>query len=655
MTPSVVQGGQGLPNVYCGLLTFMLFIIYFIHQKFALREKMVNLITLVIMYLFFSVNLLDYAIHGFHYPSGAPHRFAFIFTFYILFIGYQTFIHIGEMKRNRLVISLSVISALSIVLFILYPIVRITKPGVFTHDAIIYNIIFLIIYIIYLSIQRIAEKPPVQPANKTIKVKQRRAVRQKDLPKPVKKVVVICITAVIVFELASNSLNILGLYKEVPQRNLYILQLYNDIENVKSSIATDTSFYRMEQLPDRVFSDGKLFNYNNISIFSITYASVVDLLRNFGVCSSLNKIEYRLNTPLLNSIFAVKYSLDRGSKQNYLPSYFQNVTSSGQISLGQNPYALPVGFMVNNTLADWQGAKEADGFVFQNKFVQESTGITSPLFSEPVSVVDVKDTLLTHKPSNNGTYSYTVDQDIKPTDVPKMTYTYNIEETGLYYFYVNGSTLSDFSVSWSDTDKHSLSNSLSAAQMDTLDIGELTAGTQLTATVSITNNLLKNDVIQGNSGGNGSLMDRLVSFLTNKSSAGVKQPTQTGSVTPVLTRMDEDVFKQVYNKLDTAPLQVSDYSATGFNGSISVADDGVLFTSIPYDTRWHVYANGSEVPTIKLMGALMGVKLQKGEYAISMQYRPTGINLSYIITSLAFVVIIIIELILHKRARKEQV
>jgi len=525
----------------------------------------------------------------------------------------------------------------------LYPIIRIEKPGVFSRDAIFYNVILLIVYFVFLGIKRKLEKNTFQRE----KFRRVDISITRDLFKTKKIVITACVAGIVIFELASNTYSNFSLYKEVPERDLYIVELYDDIQNVKEEIVLDKSFYRMEQLPDRVFSDGKMFNYNGISIFSITYDNVVGLLDNFGISSSVNKMEYRLNTPLLNSIFSVKYSLGREPRRDYLPEYFQNITTSEKVALGRNPYALPIGFMVNSDILDWQGEKEKNAFVFQNKFVEKSTGILEPLFSEPIQELEIEGTLLSYEMNDDGSYQYTVDNNISPIDNPTITYTYYINETGRYYLNVCASKLRDVTVFWEDDVLNRISNGIAAGnEEDTVDIGELKAGTQLTATLHIKNDLLENDSIGVKSvwlDNGSSLFGRMISLIVDSSLQSLASRQQTGVARATLTKINEDTFMRVYDTLSSESLQMTSFSDTEINGTVSVADEKVFFTSIPYDTRWKVYVNGYEMPTVRVMNALLGIKLDKGDYIIDIHYKPTGIILSYAITLLSFVVLFIIE------------
>ncbi|HCS68197.1 MAG TPA: hypothetical protein DIW34_08555, partial [Oribacterium sp.] len=91
-----VETEQGLdhwPNIYAGALIFLLLPLYFMNRKISIREKVVQGLLMVFFYLSFSVNILNFIWHGFHYPNSLPCRQSFIYIFLILVMCYEAFIH----------------------------------------------------------------------------------------------------------------------------------------------------------------------------------------------------------------------------------------------------------------------------------------------------------------------------------------------------------------------------------------------------------------------------------------------------------------------------------------------------------------------------------------------------------------------------------
>ena len=57
-------------------------------------------------------------------------------------------------------------------------------------------------------------------------------------------------------------------------------------------------------------------------------------------------------------------------------------------------------------------------------------------------------------------------------------------------------------------------------------------------------------------------------------------------------------------------------------GEIEVGEDQLIFTSIPYDEAWHVYIDGKEVETIKVLeDALLAIDCGEGKHKIKLEYK----------------------------------
>jgi len=111
----------------------------------------------------------------------------------------------------------------------------------------------------------------------------------------------------------------------------------------------------------------------------------------------------------------------------------------------------------------------------------------------------------------------------------------------------------------------------------------------------------------------------------------------TGGISLSVARINDEVFESMYQKLSDEPLIVNYYDDTTVNGKINVKRSGFMLTSITYDKRWHIYVNGTEQPSVKLMGSLLGLPLDKGEYQIELKYKPDPTGWTYIFCIAALV------------------
>ena len=92
------------PNLYCGVLTVVLFVLALFLPRKPLRERILLLLTGALIYLSCTLNLLDFVWHGMHYPNQLPGRQSFIFVFFIVAEAYAAFLTLmgsGWLKRWR--------------------------------------------------------------------------------------------------------------------------------------------------------------------------------------------------------------------------------------------------------------------------------------------------------------------------------------------------------------------------------------------------------------------------------------------------------------------------------------------------------------------------------------------------------------------------
>ncbi len=78
---------EGLPNIYCGVGTLLLAILYLFSKEIRLREKLCAVFLLLFFTVSFLIRQLDYIWHGFHFPNMIPYRFSFLMSFVLLYMG----------------------------------------------------------------------------------------------------------------------------------------------------------------------------------------------------------------------------------------------------------------------------------------------------------------------------------------------------------------------------------------------------------------------------------------------------------------------------------------------------------------------------------------------------------------------------------------
>ena len=96
--------------------------------------------------------------------------------------------------------------------------------------------------------------------------------------------------------------------------------------------------------------------------------------------------------------------------------------------------------------------------------------------------------------------------------------------------------------------------------------------------------------------------------------------------------------------LGQQPLQVTSYSDTMLNGVVNAQEDGLLFTSIPYDNGWILTVDGEEQEIRIFANALISVPLTAGRHEIHLEYHAPGRNLGLLLSSSTVIIICLILL-----------
>lgn len=80
----------GLPAIYCGYLILALLLIFFFLRKISIREKVGAVLILGILGCSLYYTKLDIAWHGFQYPTWFPYRYAFLVSFFMIYMAFRS-------------------------------------------------------------------------------------------------------------------------------------------------------------------------------------------------------------------------------------------------------------------------------------------------------------------------------------------------------------------------------------------------------------------------------------------------------------------------------------------------------------------------------------------------------------------------------------
>lgn len=567
--PTIRSSGKFvLPNVYCSVITVMLVPLFYFTKTISLREKIATTVLLGVLYMSFNTNYLNYIWHGFHYPNDLPYRFSFMYTFVILVIAFKTLMRVKEFKPKEL---LGV--GFATVAFMI--VVEKTGSKNVDTDSILISLVFAITYTIAFYL-----------------LSNKKYNRQA--------------TALFVFCCLVSEYAVANTDNYVMNQELkYYSTDYSQFEELKEKIDeyhSSENEYRMELTNLRTRMDPCWYNYNGMSIFSsMAYEKHSNLQQNLGLYGNyINSYTYNLQTPVYNAMFALDYIVNNDSSIVMNDNLFTYVDKTDKFTAYKNNYSLPIAFMVNETVLDWDSTNY-NPFEVQSDFFYHATNISGVFNTEDVFDISGFGVNNLSDPSD-GSDCFFFNCDY--TDGSGEIYVLIIpEETKNLYLYIESSTLSTLTV---ENQGKQLTQNLNDEHY-ILDLGLCEEGQTITLTMN------------------------------------VKEGHNDGFADFILRSVDMERFEEGYELLKKQSLQVEKFTDTEITGKINVAQDGILYTSIPYDEGWNITVDGKVIDKeeyVAIGGALLGIYLEKGEHTIEFKYVPQGLKTGIYLSVIGFILLL---------------
>ena len=114
--------------------------------------------------------------------------------------------------------------------------------------------------------------------------------------------------------------------------------------------------------------------------------------------------------------------------------------------------------------------------------------------------------------------------------------------------------------------------------------------------------------------------------------------------------LDQEKLNKAYEYLKDNQINYSLYEYNHLEGTITLEENEILFTTIPYDESWKIKIDGQEVKPFKTLNSLMAIKAPKGTHHISLEYKNNFIV--PIIISISSLILTIIFYIVQKKKKK---
>lgn len=581
---------EGLPEIYCGVLTLIMLPLFYMNKEVALRKKIGYTAVLAVLFTSMFIRPIDMVWHGFQMPNWLPFRYSFTFSFVLVIMGATAFKKFSGVKLSGVVGS--VVGVLGFV-----ALVACRKIDHLSKTDLLLAAGYVVVYGVIVIIARHKEKFFAVAAP-------------------------IAILALSSGELVYNCYNT---YKDEDKDLIYSARTtwYNYINNGREVTQQlynyDPSFYRAEKTFHRTVNDNSAFGLRGLShSSSVMNAKVLTFLEALGYSTSTYFSRYDGNTPITDSLLGIKYAMDKnlvGSSdakrlvnETYNPVFAYNyVNEDGKdtvIDVYQNPNALSIGYMADENVTYIDSLGNDNTFNSQNIFMSTISGNTVidlnqgtfDSFHEYFKPIDVDPN--TFELNNVTTSPYGEDQTMYTAAAEgDPTVNMHIKAPSDQTIYMFFKTEYQKSVNlWLSTEKDADGNYINHKfvgayfenhDYHTVNLGKFEPGQEFELRMTVANEytIVKNFF-----------------FYT----------------------FDQDLFQQDIDKVKQNQWNLTEAGGRHLEGTITAEKGQVMMTSIPYEPGWTVKVDGKKVEPICIVKALLGVKLEPGEHTVEMTYTPPG-------------------------------
>lgn len=558
-------------NIYCSVMVAELLMLYFFNKEINIRNKIASLIVMVFIALSFFISTFILLWHGFDYPIGFQYRNSFIFCFFIITLAYECWLKIKRSNFNGLIITVVFFAVASI--YVSYGEYDYLDTNKIVSTFII-SLCYIIVFMICIKFNGIS------------------------------RIILSLISLLVITEFTLNAYLSMKNIKYIHKAHIgeYIETVSPLIEEVKS---LNDNFYRIEQVYRNTLNDSMLLNYNGLGhSSSANEESTGRLIKNFGFkTSTINEI-YNMGTTIpIDSILGIKYLISMEEPEffkcyKYKQNMFYNkIKTEGNYAVYQNPYALPIAFMVNEALESTKSNEAKNKFAYNNDILKSMVNENYDIYKE-LNVTDIKLNNLSEVKYDDETVYQKEIKGVKAT----IELTLKAHEYGPVYMflksseYENGFSSKKSNISSQNGVSITVNSNVKYDQFtghgyNIQFIGTYHKDEEITIEISVLNDSFSLDEVQ-------------------------------------LYYCDMDRFQDIYKNLSYNIIENTIYKDGYIKGDIKVtADKTLMYTSIPYDEGWNLKVDGEEYDYFKILNGLIGVKLQPGQHKIEFKYKLPGLRL----------------------------
>lgn len=580
------QMPSGHPNLFIGSIALILFLFFFFNHAFPLKERIFTLIVTIFFILSVNVEALNKVWHAMQFPVWFPYRFSFVFSFFMIMIGYRSAMELRYVSLKGLISGIIVTLLTGVYIWQ-------ADFEFLTPIQIVISCLFSLSILILLSLKK----------------------RQLRWIAPV--LLLFALT-----EMTTNaaiSLSRLGYVRHTPfTYSQYLLD-----EIVDPIQAQDEGLYRIEKTFHRSKNDSHQANYNSVTHFSSTYESDMPIFfGKMGLAAGNGYSVYSNGTLFTDAFFGIKYyisdretharpyhllpneklidtwqtpeELDQEKSEVEQPSnYSVNMVQTkpdvhyypvlhsveNLVDVRYNPFALPVGFASDASVLDVP-LPDDQPIQVQNelfKALRDNPREEDLFVEEDFSSIEYDNVIVSGNDWNRKAEKINVDE--------PATITFQLETNPIAAYYLT------FNPSIKEDDVNLLLNGETFYQYETY-------------------------------------YDQLVLNLAGRNGHGqvtfqIEMEEDTIDLFGMqLYRLDFGQFSSGINDIRASGITVLEHGSNAIKATARInPEQELLLFTIPFDEGWQIEVDGEPIEPIKVLDSLLGIPLSPGTHELEMTYR----------------------------------
>ena len=574
---------EGLPNLYCGILSVFLMFLYLLARRVRLRDKVCAVFLLVFFNLSFIVRQLDYIWHGFHFTNMIPYRFSFLYSFVVLYMAYRAWTLRKDFSTKQ-ILAAGVLAAG--VLACSNQLTETIELTLFGRDwdfplYFVYNLVFLVLYLLAMLSGNVTEPIPEEAEREEAARIRLENVRQRRRSRGL-------VLTVAWVELIAN-LICFGLYfpgtgvSDYPRgtdKTASVIRYMKEREE-------GNLFYRAETTHSQTLNDGALNGYNGVSAFTSSANVKTTLFMQalgYGAKNTYNRYLFEESSPVANLFLNLKYMIERDGKDKQ-STYFTEVNRFGNTALLENQACLPLGFLTEPALSELAFTTTGNPFSFQNDLFSAATGVDGDVWHKlgGDSLVIRGDDVQITEENDTGYCRYT-----STAAKSEVTYSFTADREGFACIQLELPKRNEFYVSVNGVELYK--EKISLPQM--LAVGDVEAGDTIGVRI-------------------------------------VCGEDESSTMTVRAAILNPERFREGYEVLNASTLTLTKFRSTRVEGTIDCGRDGLLYTSIPQNGNWQALVDGTPVETTLVGACMLALPLSAGSHSVTLIYRNAALALGW--------------------------